>query len=72
VRDWLSRPYVPNEPPYSIGSGIGLDPARLVGFRAPYLRPNDHLMATLRARGYLYDSSIEEGWQLAEDGRYYA
>ena len=39
----------------------GLPEAEIVGFRAPFLKPNDHTFRVLHERGFLYDSSFAEG-----------
>jgi Polysaccharide deacetylase len=66
--DWLTRAFVPNEPAFSMGSGPGLARAALEGFRAPFLSYNPNLFTVLRSGGFTYDISIEEGWQLSDDG----
>lgn len=38
------------------------------GFRAPFLEYSDDSFAALKEMGFLYDSSIEEGWQYEQDG----
>jgi peptidoglycan/xylan/chitin deacetylase (PgdA/CDA1 family) len=66
--DWLTRPFVANEPAFSVGSGIGASLGAIEGFRTPYLNYNNNTMTALRNIGFTYDISIEEGWQLSDDG----
>jgi peptidoglycan/xylan/chitin deacetylase (PgdA/CDA1 family) len=60
---WLTRPYNPGN-----RTGIGVDPSCLAGFRTPYLRYDDHTFTVLQQLGFLYDSSIYEGYQPTHDG----
>src|SRR4051794_11529449 len=41
---------------------------RTIGFRTPFLSYNDNTMTSLVNQGFTYDISIEEGWQLSDDG----
>jgi hypothetical protein len=66
--DWLTRAFVPNEAPFSVGSGIGASLAAIEGFRAPFLSYNINAFTAMRNAGFTYDISIEEGWQLSDDG----
>jgi hypothetical protein len=66
--DWLTRPFVANEPAFSVGSGIGASLAAIEGFRTPFLNYNNNTMTAARNVGFTYDISIEEGWQLSDDG----
>ena len=64
--EWLLKPVPYSETDLSKSTrtlGAGLDAAKLVGFRAPYLQYNDNTFAAIAKRGFLYDCSIEEGWQ---------
>src|SRR4030095_10915335 len=38
------------------------------GCRTPFLNYNSNTMTALRNIGFTYDISIEEGWQLSDDG----
>src|SRR5256885_11367976 len=64
--DFLTRAFVPNEPPFSTGSGPGASLASIIGFRTPFLAYNDNTMTSLVDQGFTYDISIEEGWQLSD------
>ena len=66
--DWLTRAFVANEPAFSIGSGPGVSLINIIGFRTPFLSYNDATMTALVNIGFTYDISIEEGWQLSDDG----
>jgi len=66
--DWLTRPFVANEPPNSVGSGPGGSLAAILGFRIPYLVYNTGVFNQIRANGFTYDISVEEGWQLSDNG----
>ncbi len=62
--DWLKKPYDPNESSSGNSSkGIGLDDADLFGFRTPFLKYNENTFTAVKSKGFLYDCSIEEGWQ---------
>jgi hypothetical protein len=45
--------------------------AELWGFRAPYLEFNDALLTVLSAQGVWYDSTIQEGYDPAQDATNY-
>jgi len=68
--DWLSKPFDPNEsnvsPDTSKGAGIPVE--ELYGFRTPFLEYNDHTFSVVKARGFWYDCSIEDGFQPDHDG----
>jgi chitodextrinase len=68
---WLTKPYSATESPASPDAtkGIGMTTAKIQGFRSPYLHYNDALMSALRQRGFLYDVSIEDGFQPTVTGR---
>ena len=66
--DWLTRPFVANEPAFSVGSGIGASLTAIEGFRTPFLNYNNNTMTAAKNVGFTYDISIEEGWQLSDDG----
>jgi len=42
-------------------AALPLPPGSIIGFRAPYLQTNKAAFATLRALGFAYDASIEQG-----------
>ena len=64
----LTAPWKPDETPERPDreAGLGLARTDLVGFRAPFLEPADNGMTAARAKGFLYDSSIEEVWRSGE------
>ena len=68
--DLLSRPWDPDETPErpNPASGLGVSKADLIGFRAPFIEPSDNGMAAAHRRGFLYDSSIEEGTRNGPEG----
>lgn len=45
----------------SLASLCALPEDAIVGFRAPFLKPNDDAFRVLHTRGFLYDSSFPEG-----------
>lgn len=47
---------------------VGVPKEDIRGFRSPYLLYNQHSMAILKADGFLYDCSIEEGYAPEFDG----
>lgn len=69
--EWLRKP-VPhtikgNDPT----TGAGLTDVEIVGFRAPFLDYNDNAFISAVNNGFIYDCSIEEGWQVDQDGTNY-
>lgn len=58
----LARPWDPGETVErpNPGSGLGIDPADVPGFRAPYAEYNDNALTAAELEGLTYDSSIEE------------
>jgi peptidoglycan/xylan/chitin deacetylase (PgdA/CDA1 family) len=68
--EWYCKPFDPSEEPESpdLRCGIGLQPSQLFGFRTPYLEYNDSVLAAIKAVGFEYDCSIEEGFQDDQDG----
>ena len=48
--------------------GAGIPREWLVGLRSPYLKYNDSLFTVLRQLGFMYDISIEDGYQQGMDG----
>ncbi len=61
--DHLTRPWDPDETPGrpNPASGLGVSRWDLLGFRAPFIEPSDNGMAAAHRKGFVYDSSIEEG-----------
>lgn len=41
----------------------GIDPKEIIGFRTPFLEFTDETFKGIRSQGYIYDCSIEEGYQ---------
>ena len=66
--DWLTRSFVANEPAFTVGSGIGASLGAIEGFRTPFLAYNANMLAAAKNVGFTYDVSIEEGWQLSDEG----
>lgn len=66
----ISKPYNPLENPNesSILTGVGLNKKDVNGFRTPYIHYNLNLFDALDSLDYLYDCSLEEGWQIDQDG----
>ena len=68
--DWLTKPFdsdeLLNAPDPS--KGIGMLPSEIYGFRTPYLEYNDNALKAVFHKGFLYDCSIEEGFQDDQDG----
>jgi len=69
----LSKPYDPNahdkKPDWA--KGIGVDKKRIYGFRTPFLAYTYETFAALKKEGFLYDCSIEDGWQKNQNGKNY-
>jgi len=61
--DLLTRPWDPEESPGYLrpGSGLGLSPSALAGFRSPYLEWSENGLAAAHKAGFVYDSSLEDG-----------
>lgn len=80
VSDWVKeildheqvtlKPFDPNESTTSPDSskGVGITKADYYGFRTPYLHYSVNLFKALDSLNYVYDCSIEEGWQSEQDG----
>lgn len=45
----------------------GIDPKDIVGFRTPFLEFTDQTFEGIKTRNYLYDCSVEEGYQSDQD-----
>ena len=56
--DYLTRP-----------DGLGIQSGQFPGFRTPFLEYGDRTFKAARNKGFLYDCSIEEGFQHDQDGR---
>jgi peptidoglycan/xylan/chitin deacetylase (PgdA/CDA1 family) len=69
--DWLTKPFDPQESlsQPDTTKGIGVAAADIFGFRTPYLEYNDNVFQAVFHQGFLYDCSIEEGFQDDQDGR---
>ncbi len=69
-KDWLTKPFDPNEllSAPDPTKGIGISPSEIYGFRTPYLEYNDNAFKAVFQKGFLYDCSIEEGFQNSQDG----
>jgi len=68
--DWLTKPFDPEE---SINApdkskGIGMALSSIHGFRTPYLEYNKNTFDAVSEMNFLYDCSIEEGYQDDQDG----
>ena len=67
---WLTKPFDASNL-NSSQVGLGAQRDEITGTRSPFLHYNDNLLAELNARGYLFDASIEDGWQPEQDGSNY-
>lgn len=66
---FLTAPYPETDgSPGSHGGGTGVDKRDICGFRTPYLAYTHETFAALCKEGFLYDCSIEDGWQKEQDG----
>ena len=70
VMTFLSRPYNPDEVSHSpsASNGIGVNPQDIKGFRAPFLDFNDNTFKAMISAGFIYDTSIQEGFQSDQNG----
>jgi hypothetical protein len=66
--DRLLKPFDPNVKRDDFSVGIGIRKADIIGFRTPYLEYNNATFTAVRKAGFLYECSIEEGWQRDQDG----
>ncbi len=66
---FLCRPYHPDYPVPA--GGIGMTRQCIYGFRTPFLAYTDETFTALDKGGFLYDCSIEEGWQADQNGSNY-
>jgi hypothetical protein len=64
--DILSKPYV--EGSDSDDTGIGIAKNEIRSFRTPFLSYNANTLIAVQKMNFLYDSSIEEGYQSDQDG----
>ncbi|KMQ50566.1 chitin deacetylase [Chitinispirillum alkaliphilum] len=69
ANEWFTKP-APDSITIAVNNawGAGVAPQDIVGFRAPYLFYGNNLFKALRNLGFRYDSSIEEGFDPAQDG----
>ena len=54
---------------FSLGPGVTEED--IFGFRTPFLKYNNATFEALQAEGFVYDCSIEEGYQPDHDGTNY-
>lgn len=68
--DWLTKPFDAQESIEDPDNtkGIGMNPSEIYGFRTPYLEYNDNAIQAVFNKGFLYDCSIEEGFEDEQDG----
>lgn len=69
---WHVRPLPPSESgkfDLKTTEGAGIPKSVFVGFRTPYLEYEDNTLVALKKSGFLYDCSIEEGYQPTQDGK---
>lgn len=66
----IFKPYDALESPLATDTskGLGLTKANIYGFRTPFLAYSVNLFNALKKNNYLYDCTIEEGWQTDQDG----
>lgn len=55
-------------PTIVVNYGAGVDKASITGWRTPSLAYNAATFTAIRARGFTYDCSIEDGWEDGKDG----
>lgn len=68
AQSWLTKPFDPNEVFPDDTKGPGFPVTALKGFRTPYLDYNNNLFPVLKRNGFVYDTSIEEGWDSQFNG----
>jgi len=68
--DILGRPYDDRETVAqpNLHSGLGIPRLQLIGFRTPFLEYNNDTLKAARRQGFLYDCSLEEGFETGQDG----
>lgn len=72
--DWHTKPVPPDTAqPWdqTPNNGAGIPKSDFVGFRTPFLECNDGVFGALEQLGYLYDCSIEDGYQYDQNGTNY-
>lgn len=69
--EWLCKPVPHTIKGSDPTTGAGLENVEMPGFRAPFLDYNDHAFSAAQNKGFIYDCSIEEGWQKDQDGTNY-
>ncbi|MCF6442859.1 hypothetical protein L1077_25890 [Pseudoalteromonas luteoviolacea] len=70
TQTWLSKPYDPSEVTNGANNaaGPGVPASEIIGFRTPYLNHNNALFSALVKGNFVYDTSIEEGWDSQFNG----
>ena len=48
---------------------LGVPRSELIGFRTPFIEYNDNTLTAAKNKGFVYDCSVEEGFQEDQDGR---
>lgn len=51
--------------------GLGVPKDQVIGFRTPFLEYGKHTLSAVQRTGFVYDCSVEEGFQNDADGRNY-
>ncbi len=74
--DWLIKQAPPDSDTTNIelgnkDEGAGIPAEEIRGFRTPYLYYNDNTFSALENMGFVYDCSIEDGYQDTMDGTNY-
>jgi hypothetical protein len=64
--DILCQPYVKGSDDND--TGIGIDKSMIQSFRAPFLSYNANLFTAVEQNGFVFDSSVEEGYDWQQDG----
>lgn len=69
-KDQLTKPAPKNEAEmgYNPETGAGIAHDKIYGFRSPFLEYNDNTFKAVQNHGFLYDASVEEGWQSNQNG----
>lgn len=70
--EWLTKPAPDDTDSISlvvnVDQGAGIPKNEVYGFRAPYLYYNDNAFTAISELGFVYDCSIEDGYQDTMDG----
>jgi peptidoglycan/xylan/chitin deacetylase (PgdA/CDA1 family) len=72
AEQWEAEMRAANEIISSATQGIGMDVSEIQGFRTPFLGYTDMTIEAAATVGFVYDCSIEEGWQDDQNGTNYA